>query len=266
MRSLPLVLASLFVVSGCASYLKRKSCEKANWYDHGYQVAMAGKRLTADGQYNECVKVEAEISHTDADVGWKAGFKMYCSVDGAYQKGQKGKKYNFSFCDASGKSKTRSAYKKGIGEFCQVKKARSFGASGGIYEKVCPAKVETKWLPEYNKGRVVYLKGEVINKRRNISEIDNEIHDLEGERRDLMYKINSLPRNQVMKKKRQYNPDTKTYTEVTELVENEDTKRERDSLNWDMEQLSRKIKSNRKRQSSIRKEIRDMEREIVSLQ
>lgn len=265
MRPIHWIVISIFATTGCTSYFKRKTCEKVNWYDHGYKVAMSGKRLTGDAEYNACVKVDAEISHSDVDVGWKAGHKIYCSADGAYKKGQDGQLYNFQYCDAGKSAKTRGSYKKGIREFCQVKKAYSFGANGGVYLKVCPSDLADSWVPEYQRGRIIFLKGEILNKKQNISQIDSEISDLESQRSTLVRKINRLPRNQVATTKRTFDPATNTYVEKKQYGESEETKRQRQEINWQMDQVVSKVKNARSRQADIRKEIHAMEREMGSL-
>jgi len=264
-KFLSVCVASLFLFSGCTSYFKRKSCEKKNWYEHGYGIAMSGKRLTGDPEYNACVKVDAEISHSEVDLGWKAGRKKYCSVDGAYKKGQDGQKYSFDYCDAAKGAKTRGAYEKGLSEFCRPSKAYSFAARGGVYLNVCSPEKEKPWMPEYKRGRVVFLKGEIQNKREVISQINLEITDLSRERRDIMGQLASLPTSRTYTTEKKYDPVTKTYRTQRKVSENDAVATERKNLNWELDGVARRVKSARKRQSGIRQEIHAMEREISAL-
>ena len=82
MMSLLIVLLTMQMF-GCASYFKRKECEKINWFDHGQSVAMRGDRLNADKAVNECRKVEADISETQLDLGFKSGMQKYCDPTNA---------------------------------------------------------------------------------------------------------------------------------------------------------------------------------------
>ena len=100
-----LILTVVIVLStaGCASYFKRKECEKTNWFEHGQKVAMSGKRMDADPFVKECRKVEAEFSFTDLDNGFKSGMAKYCTGDNVFLVGKAGKPFSYEMCDAVSK-------------------------------------------------------------------------------------------------------------------------------------------------------------------
>lgn len=83
------VLATL--LSGCTTYFTRKECERTNWFQHGYDVAMKGKRLDADEHVKTCQSVEAKMSWGDLDTGFKAGMAKYCTEDNVFAVGKSGK-------------------------------------------------------------------------------------------------------------------------------------------------------------------------------
>lgn len=260
-----IAIVTLFMLSGCSSYFKRKSCEKINWHEHGYKVAMRGERLTGDETYNSCVKVEAEMSHSEADTGFKAGMKKYCTPEHSLSNGKKGVLQNFEFCGVSQSSKMARAHKKGVIHFCRKSNGYKFGAKGGVYNNICPKKMESAWLPEYHRGRRIYLKDQISAKEQSISHIEDEISDFEKERRNLNNQIILLPRGKKMTSERQYNPDTNTYKEETLVTEDDETRRKREDLEYRLRGVTRKINKARDRQKNIRGEIRSMKTEIRSL-
>ena len=256
---------SFATLTGCANYFKRKSCEKINWHEHGYKVAMQGKRLTGDETYNSCVKVEAEMSHSEADVGFKAGMKKYCTVENALKNGKEGALQNFDFCGVSKTSKMAQAHKKGVVHFCRKANGYSFGAKGGVYNNICPKKMERAWLPEYHRGRRAFLKDQIAAKEQSISHIEDEISDFERERRSINNQIVLLPRGKKVTSERQYNPDTKTYKEETVVTEDDETRRRREDLEYQLRQVTKEINEARDKQKKLRGEIRSMKTEIRSL-
>src|SRR5690606_32021767 len=95
------LLALCFIQLGCSSYFTRKGCEKVNWFQHAYNVAMDGKRLQEDGRLRECDKAETEINSAELDRGFKAGMEKYCKPETALAKGASGDSFNYDFCDGS---------------------------------------------------------------------------------------------------------------------------------------------------------------------
>jgi hypothetical protein len=164
-----LITSALSLVS-CASYMKRKECEKVNWFEHGKQVAMRGSWLNADPLLNECRKVEAEISETQVDQGFKNGVSVYCTPTRAEMIGKSGDLYSRDLCEGPSITSLLAAFKKGQNDYCQKSNGYLAGISGKKYQNVCSADQEKGFLPEYRKGRKSYLTTRV----NDISlEIDN---------------------------------------------------------------------------------------------
>src|SRR5258708_940773 len=125
-------LCAGLTLSGCTSYFVRKDCEKTNWYQHGYDVAMSGRRLDADDFTKQCQKVEAKLSYTDIDTGFKAGMSKYCTGDNVFAVGKAGKKFSYDMCDGESERRMRAKYLEGIHLFCVAPNGFQFGSSGGI--------------------------------------------------------------------------------------------------------------------------------------
>lgn len=195
-------LLVLFIV-GCG-YFKRKECEAVNWYDYGFKMAMKGQRLTGDRYVNECRKVDAEISESNLDKGFKAGMSNYCKEDVVYQTGKKGEALNTDLCDPSTVRNLLESHKKGVEQYCQPKNAFDVGTAGLVYTKICPAKLEPGFLVEYKKGRKKYLETVIVEKQskiqileRKISDTRNEINRMEYEEKYAQLRLASIPASDI---------------------------------------------------------------------
>jgi len=236
------------------------------WFDYGKKLAHQAKRLSSDSFYNTCVKAEAKISHGDADTGWKAGMKEYCSADFAFKNGADGLSHNFEFCGAGKSSKIQSAYKKGIAKFCQPASAYEFGKRGGIYSNKCTKAQEIAWMPAYKKGRRIYLEGELHRAEREVIDFDTETRDLESDRSTLSRKFSLIPPSEVSTTTRKWDPVTKTYQEVRTLSEDDETVRQRERLSNELENLERRIYKARANRDRAKEKLRNLEAELNRLQ
>lgn len=186
------ILTSILVLtlSGC-SYFQRKSCESTNWFEHGKQVALRGQRLTGNNMVEKCRKVEADISDSQLDLGWKAGQGEYCSLSGAYMAGREGRSFNGEICNASDFAKLAAENKKGIRDYCVPENGEELGRKGQTYEKVCPDNLMKNFVLAYNKGRKAFLgkkveqlKSELFAKESNLRFQQGR---LEGYRANLLH-------------------------------------------------------------------------------
>jgi uncharacterized protein DUF2799 len=183
MKRILMALVALSLAA-CASYFKRKECESTNWFEHGKEVAMRGKWLNSDNLVHECRKVEAEISESQLDQGFKAGAQTYCTPENTYKIGKTGDLYQKEFCDGPQNTPLMSAYKKGINDYCAKSNGQNAGASGKKYQNVCPKDLEPAFLVEYRKGRKKYVQAMIDNRQNEVREIDNQ---LGAERNQLGY-------------------------------------------------------------------------------
>jgi hypothetical protein len=184
LRAFLLVLCAASVAS-CASYMKRKECEKTNWHQYGYQVAMSGRRLDADDFVKQCQKVEAKMSFQEMDLGFKSGMAKYCTGDNVFETGKAGKPFAYEMCDGESIKKMRSRHAEGLRVFCTPANGYRFGTGGGVYLNVCPKDFENDWLTEYRKGRKIYLTSQISEKEREADRLDREITQMEYRRRSL---------------------------------------------------------------------------------
>lgn len=265
LRPLLMALVVIFTTASCASYFKRKDCEKTNWYQHGHDVAMSGKRLDADPFIKECQKVEAKMSFTDADTGFKAGMAKYCTGDNIYDVGRAGKPFSYEMCDGENVKKMKARYTEGLRVFCTPQSAYRFGTSGGVYQNVCPKEVENDWLTEYRKGRKIYLTSMVAEKEREVSRLDSEISRLESQRQNLSREQAMYARQTEVRSERTYDRVTGTYKEQTVAGQSQEAKARADQLSNDISSLNYQIQQTRNKQRTLQEEVSKMRAEMVTL-
>lgn len=187
---LGLLLSSVFLTS-CTSYFVRKDCEKKNWYQIGYDAALRGDRISNDDTVNTCRKVDAEISESQLDVGFKAGMSRYCQPDGVFQTGKGGDLFNSDFCEPGHLSMLRQRHSDGLKAYCSD--GMTAGLSGKKYKNVCQPQQEKAFLPEYRKGRKKYLQGMIANTEAKVRESNVELDKLSFEKRINDNRLSVLP-------------------------------------------------------------------------
>lgn len=260
-----LIIPVLFSLAGCASYFKRKECEKMNWYQHGHDVAMAGKRLDADDFVKQCQKVEAKFSWSELDTGFKAGMGKYCTGDNVFAVGKSGKPFSYDMCDGESEKKMRARYTEGLKIFCTPSNAFRFGSSGGVYQDVCPNDTEEAWLLEYRKGRKIWLKAVIDEKEREVARLDGEVRRLEAERMHLTTQQSFVRTSTTTRRERVLDPVTGTYREVMTTVPDEQAKMRAQQLDNEIYGVDNRIRQTREQQTAINGELSKMRTEMASL-
>jgi hypothetical protein len=176
MKSKILFVASVVLLSSCASELKRR-CKATNWFEYGESVALSGKRLSADNFAAQCKKEDVDVDESQLDVGFKAGMGRYCTADGATETGRKGDVFNDDLCDPASASSLRKDYQKGVTAYCRPDNGYEQGALGKTYKNVCPEKLEAPFLKQFKRGKRVYLAGIIAAKETEIQDAQNEAND-----------------------------------------------------------------------------------------
>lgn len=262
---LSLLTVITFSLGGCASYFKRKECEKTNWHQHGHDVAMSGKRLDSDNFVRECKEAEAKIGYSEMDTGFKAGMSRYCTSDNIFAVGKAGKVFAYDLCDGQNENKMRARYTEGVRQFCLAENGYHFGASGGSYQNVCPKDLEAAWLVEFRRGRKVYLTVSIEEKNRESDQLTSEIMSLEAQRTSLQMQHASLSGRTVIRTEQIYDSKTGTYRHNVIQAEDEDSKRRALSLESEISNINYRIRSTREKQQALNAEVSRMRAEIVTL-
>lgn len=259
------VFSLVFTSASCASYFKKKECEKTNWFNHGQSIAMRGERVDSDTFVGECKKVEAKMNFADLDLGFKKGMETYCKPQTVLNLGKKGEFFKSDMCDGGSLRKLKKKHEAGVRQFCKVSNGFKVGASGRVYNNICPESLEKAFLSKYNKGRRKFLRVSIGQKKRQIDEIDDKIEDLRRDKNDKMLELRTLGSGKVMTRKRVYDPATRTYKEETKVFEDEETQRKKRDIKWDVDRIEGNVKKARKEKADVRGEIRDLEKELASL-
>jgi cell division protein FtsL len=259
-----LVFSPVFLTA-CSSCMLRQSCEKTNWFQYGEEVAMRGQRLSGDNFIVQCEKVEAEINHAALSQGFKKGMAKYCQPETVYQTGRKGEFFSPDMCDGENLTQLKKQHEKGVRDHCQKNNGYSVGASGKTYNNICPKELETDFMPEFNRGRKVYLISVTQQKEKEIGDIEHDIADLDLRRNNLLIQVQALPTNQQITRQRQYDPATKRESEQLVIAENPETKARRDGLLQDIESINHQIREKQRRRDQLRQEIRELNAEAMRL-
>lgn len=185
------VLCSLLFMTSCASYFLKKQCEEINWYQYGQDIAMRGERISNDDMVMKCRKVDAEMSESKLDQGFKAGMSRYCQPDTAFQTGKSGETLNLDLCDPGQLGTLKKRHAEGIYAYC--KDGLGAGLSGKKYKNVCSADLEKAFMPPYRQGRKKYLSALVQNNETKISSLRLDIDRLSYEKRISDNRLSALP-------------------------------------------------------------------------
>ncbi len=248
----------------------RKKCEKKNWFEYGQSVALKGLRLGSDQFYNQCKKAEAEFDEMSADQGFKKGMNTYCSKEAPYDYGKRGKPYNFEFCDHTYIAKMKSEHKKGLRVYCRPSNGFPEGIKGDPYNKLCPMDMEAKFLKGFNKGRIKYLRSEIVKYRHEVRDLERDIkkkeYDLreyKTDLRDLNYHYSdragrssiSIENGRIYIGRRNRN----------RFRTKEEVDSERGRLESEVRSLESRVSSMERKRSVAREKIREFEKEIAIL-
>ncbi len=234
----------IFNLVACASYFKRKECESTNWFNYGQSVALEGRRLTGDQFISECNQAEADVRESDLDRGFKSGMQKYCEPETVFQIGKNGNFFSSEMCTGQGLNVLHAQHRVGVIEYCQKSNAYSAGTKGKAYNKICPANLETSFLPEFNRGRKRYLGAVLAENQKMMDKLDHELASLQS---DLRFKTSELQRYQYMT-----NKDEKFLNRVGEL------NRETQSLDY-------LIREKQTEQNRLRSKNREVNLELVKL-
>lgn len=262
MRILLLALLTL-TTAGCASYLKRKSCESINWFEHGQKVALSGKWLNADATINECRKVEADIQESQLDKGFKSGMEKYCSKEHSYLTGKSGDPYSRDLCEGPMINVLMSEHQRGVKDYCAKTNAFAAGSSGKKYQNLCPKDLESLFLPEYRKGRKKYVETVIANRQEEIRQLETRVSSLrtsagfeEMSLRNLEFQKSSLESQKLMI--RANNPEAmhEVESDISQVEHQISAKRSDISdIESDLRKVQNEIAEKQKEISALREEL-----------
>jgi hypothetical protein len=193
-----LLLLGLLISSlvSCSSYFKRKDCEAKNWYQHAYDLALRGLRVSNDSSFQECKKVEAEFSEAQVDLGFKAGMAQYCTSEQAFLTGKKGQVFNLEFCDSNTLKMLVGRHREGVNAYCTKENAFSVGAAGESYTKICNQTQEMVFIPEFRRGRKKFLESSIQDRQMRMSTLTDTMIQKRQLRQNLDIQLLNLPKPQ----------------------------------------------------------------------
>ena len=150
----------------CASWDLKDRCEKQNWFEYSQKLAFSGKYLEEDQFVKECKGVD-RTNATQLDLGFKLGREKMCSYDEIYLRATQGQPVFFKFCDGLDMFTMKKKFSDGLLVYCTPTRGYEFGKTGQVYQKVCSANQEIKFLPSYYKGRKEFLT-QFLNDKKSV--------------------------------------------------------------------------------------------------
>lgn len=213
------VIALAMFVAGCQWGLK-KQCKETNWFDHGFQVAMRGERLSGDQLYSQCKKEEFDVNESQADLGFKAGMERYCKPEVVLNTGKEGNYFNTDFCDPGQWNFLRGKHAEGVRIFCEKSNGYNVGSSGKVYNNICPKQQESAFLSEYRRGRKVWIAQAIVEKQERINNADAEMNQKNSEILTLRSQLMMAGNERRYESRQIFNANTGTYvTQQEEVVD-----------------------------------------------
>lgn len=257
------IIIITILLSGCNSL--KKECEDTDWYKHSFEVARSGKRLSGDDFLNKCKKEEAEISDMKLSEGFKAGMESYCTPERGFEVGFTGQPFNYEFCDSDKKNKISQRHTDGVNKYCEKDNAYRIGAEGKVYTGICSPEKETRFLPEFRKGRKVFLQGQIEDKTSTIGQIEKDITSKQYERSQLMAQLSFLPNSNILVRQQVWDNNTKKYTDQYTYQQDPNVASRRNQLNWSMQNIDQQIQQLQQKRETLSTEILDHKKELRTL-
>lgn len=259
MRLFPLVVLGFFSI-GCANWLTRQECDKINWHDHAFQIAMSGKRLTGDPDIDRCRKAEFELPERELDLGFKAGMAKYCEPEIVYATGRNGDFFSPDLCDGGSLSALKRKHQAGVQQYCLPSNARAAGLSGKKYQNICPADLEKDFLPGYREGRRKYLESMISSGVQQERDLDGHSRQLERQKSGLATQLSFLPQVRIIKER------VVTATGLIEQEKSDDPYAyERERLRREIDRLNSEIIALERQQENIRDARQRYQTELATL-
>lgn len=245
----------------CTNWLVRQECKEINWYQHGFDVAMEGRRLSGDDRAEKCRRADYDVPEQQIDLGFKAGMSNYCKPEIVYATGKKGEYFNTELCDPGQATTLALRHKEGVYQYCAVDNGYAAGASGRKYQNICPGGMERPFLKEYHRGRKKYLAAVIADSKMQIAHMDRQILDVEHQRANLSFQYGMLPGPRDITER------TYTSAGTTEQTRTEDpAAMERQRIRNDINSANAQIQNLKNQQEALRKKISEFQIELETIE
>jgi len=251
-----LLFGLILSLSGCATYFKRKECDSSNWFEVGRKVALRGERLNSDNFVLECRRVEASVNDTQLDLGFKSGMESYCQEESVFLLGKGGEFFNPEMCSST--TSLKREHVRGVKEYCKASNGQNAGRVGKLYNKICPADYEAAFLPEFNKGRKIYLQAQIAEREARIKEVESDIRAQTRERSSLEFQLATAPPVESLVPVTKVDPLTNRHHVEMERHENIGARARRDSIEANIRETKSRIYSLKGQQQKLRDEVRQL--------
>ena len=241
----------------CVSALKKK-CNETNWFEYGSQISKRGQRIDDDTFVKQCERENAEIHQGDLDKGFKKGMEEYCVPDYAFLVGKRGDFLSLDFCDTQVHTMMKKRHAEGVVEFCKKENGYPFGASGTKYNQVCPPALEGAFLPEYKRGRKDYLLLVIAQKTKESLQLEQDAQRREGDLSHVRSQLAFMD-HRLNLAQQEYLPQEEKTRKISDI------QMQMSDLRFKQSDLERKTSEGRSKSHSLLDEVRELEKEALSL-
>lgn len=131
-----LLLLPLLLLAGCAT-LDKNECLQANWNDLGARDGQSGYPATRLEEHRSACREHGVVPDDRAYLaGREQGLRYYCTAETGFREGRR----------------------------------------GATYQRVCPLEAESRFIPEYERGRELYQLEQDANSLQNrIAELERDL-------------------------------------------------------------------------------------------
>lgn len=178
----PFTVLSRLTIAGCAAlaltacvpHLTKQQCLTINWYQMGYADGQQGRNprnLQQDIQ--DCAKFKIPVNTPAYQRGWRAGVRVYCRPNNAYNMGVNGKTYNH-ICPSNMASRFDRAWHRGLRKYCIPATGYNLGRSGAAMPNFCAPDQVNRFRNAYTSGRRIYSA--ISSTQAEINAVNSQIN------------------------------------------------------------------------------------------
>jgi hypothetical protein len=154
----------------------------------------------------------------------------------------------------------------GVVEYCQASNGYRAGTSGKKYNGICNKDLEKKFLPEYARGRKVYLDTAIRQREADDQALERENSGLMEQISREQLQLMMLGNRRHMEQVTITNPATGATETTWREVEDPSASFERQNVQSRISSLNYQLDANREKSRKLRDEINEMRTEAAGLQ
>ena len=244
-------------VIGCAS-AEKKACETQDWFEFGKSSALEGSTPESSPFIKACQGHGIAVDSPRMVEGFKVGLKGLCLPKTFEMAAAVGEPKPAGLCPPESLKALEDAKALGLKKHCTQMGAFTRGKSGKPNPMVCSEKQQKSYADFYARGRVAYLKGEVLKIDRRGIEISRRLKVIEE---DLIKHESKKARYAYLQEKKD-----KSTTESLEFLSATNPFSAIEELSREKQLLNQEVVRNSTSKQDLESEIAKNELEVLDFQ